>query len=130
MDILQRTVSFRKQSNDPNSLVFNVENLIESNNSLKKEIWKSDKILINAMSINPNGEIGSEVHHDSDQFIKIISGRARILMGQNENNYNYERVIDDDHAVIIPAGTWHNIISIGDEPLKLLSIYAPPEYKS
>ena len=49
-------------------------------------------------------------------------------MGNCKDNLNYQRKIDSNYAVILPAGTWHNIINIGKTPLKLYSIYAPPEH--
>ena len=80
---------------------------------------------IAVMSIPIGGEIGLEIHPDQDQFIKVESGKGKVSFKNSEGATTYERVIDDDYAVIIAANTWHNIYNTGDEPLKLLSIYAP-----
>ena len=80
------------------------------------------------MSIETGSEIGPEVHVDTDQFIRIESGRAKVLIGNSAEEFYYQRIIDENYAVIIPAGTWHNIVNIGASPLKLYSIYAPPHH--
>lgn len=85
---------------------------------------------VTVMSINPGEELGAEVHEDTDQFIKIEGGRAKILIGYTADEYYYQRLIDSDFAVIIPAGVWHNIVNLEDSPLKLYSVYAPPHHPS
>ena len=56
------------------------------------------------------------------------SGHGFVKMGDRENNLTYRQNINGDYAVVVPAGTWHNIINIGNTPLKLYSIYAPPQH--
>src|SRR5690625_8021105 len=84
---------------------------------------------VTLMSINPREDIGLEVHHDVDQFLRIEKGQGLVQMGKNRNNLNYERRVHDDSAIMVPAGTWHNVTNTGNTPLKLYSIYAPPEHK-
>jgi mannose-6-phosphate isomerase-like protein (cupin superfamily) len=74
------------------------------------------------MSIEPGDEIGLETHH-LDQFIRIEEGKARVEIDGEIHE------VGDDWAVIIPAGTKHNVTNVGDVPLKLYSLYAPPEHK-
>jgi len=74
------------------------------------------------MSIEPGDEIGEEVH-DIDQFIRIEAGRATVMLDGAEHQ------LEDDWAVVIPAGTRHNLINTGDIPVKLYSVYSPPEHK-
>ncbi len=74
------------------------------------------------MTIQPGDEIGMEVH-ELDQFIRVEIGKAKAILDDVEHD------IEDDWAVVIPAGTNHNIINIGDEPLKLYSVYSPAEHK-
>lgn len=80
------------------------------------------------MSIEPGGEVGLEVHPELDQFLRIEQGKAKVVMGASKDNLDFEREAEDDFAIFVPANTWHNIINIGDEPLKLYSIYAPPNH--
>lgn len=80
------------------------------------------------MSLGLGEEIGLEVHDDNDQFLRIESGKALIKMGKAKDELSFEMEAEEDFAIIIPAGMWHNIINIGKEKLKLYSIYAPPEH--
>ena len=68
------------------------------------------------------------MHSDVDQFIRVESGRALIKIGDDCKLESGEKCIDCNYAVIIPAGTWHNVINVGYTPLKLYSIYAPPQH--
>ena len=74
------------------------------------------------MAIQPNDDIGLEVHHGIDQFIRIEEGQGLCKMGPTEDNLNFEQVVKDDDAVFVPAGMWHNIMNTGDMPLKLYTI--------
>ena len=80
------------------------------------------------MSIPPGGEVGLELHPATDQFFRIESGRALVLMGSCKDCLDFKRKAGADFAILIPAGTWHNIINTGQTPLKLYSIYAPTHH--
>jgi len=80
------------------------------------------------MSIRVGGDIGLEVHPNVDQFIRVESGYGLVKMGDSKDKLNYQRQVDENYAIIIPAGTWHNVINTGNRPLKLYSIYAPPKH--
>ena len=80
------------------------------------------------MSIPKDGEIGVESHNCTDQFLRVESGRGIVKMGSCRNKMNFHKYIGAGDAVFVPAGTWHNIINIGDCPIKLYSIYAPPKH--
>jgi mannose-6-phosphate isomerase-like protein (cupin superfamily) len=80
------------------------------------------------MSIPPGHDIGLEVHEDHDQFLRVEAGRARVQMGPRKDALTYDREVEDDWAIIVPAGSWHNVTNIGGEALKVYSLYAPPEH--
>jgi Cupin domain. len=80
------------------------------------------------MCINPGEDIGLEIHPDVDQFLRIEMGQGIVLMGDNKNRLDFRENIYDGDAIIIPAGKWHNVINTGRIPLKLYSIYAPPQH--
>jgi len=80
------------------------------------------------MSINPGEDIGLEIHPDLDQFIRIEQGRGLVKMGDRKDKLDFQANVSDDFAFIIPAGKWHNLINTGNLPLKLYSIYAPPQH--
>lgn len=106
-------------------LVVNIEEESERNFEFRKPFWTGEYIKVVLMNIPVGGEIGIEMHEDFDQFIRIESGRANVLFGRSAEDFYYQRLVDDDYAIMIPAGTWHNIVNLGREPLKLYSVYAP-----
>ena len=85
-------------------------------------------LVVNIDEVSNANQIGAEVHPDVDQFIRIESGCGLALTGCSSANLNRRRKIDCHSAVIIPAGTWHNIVNTGNRPLKLYSVYAPPQH--
>ncbi len=129
-----RKVSFRTNAQLPSytsqATVVNIDDEADKNREYRSILWTGNHLQVTLMSIPTGSEIGAEMHSENDQFIKIESGRARVLFGTSNTDFNYERIIDDEYAIIIPAGTWHNVVNIGNEPLKLFSIYAPPIHKS
>jgi mannose-6-phosphate isomerase-like protein (cupin superfamily) len=80
------------------------------------------------MSIDPGDEIGWEVHEENDQFLRVEAGEGRAQAGSAKGQIDDEHFIPEDWAVIIPAGTWHNVVNSGSQPLKLYSIYSPAEH--
>ena len=80
------------------------------------------------MSIGVGEDIGLELHHDVDQFLRIEQGQGILQMGKNKELLDYTIAISDDSAIFVPKGTWHNVINTGHMPLKLYSIYAPPNH--
>ena len=109
-------------------LVLNIASASKDNKYYRKVVWTGNSLQVALMSIDAGEEIGAEVHPDNDQFIKIEGGRGKILIGNGEDDFYYQRIIDEGYAIMIPAGTWHNIINISDVPLKLYTVYAPPHH--
>lgn len=108
--------------------VVNIEDLTKDNNHYRTTIWTGEKLQVTVMSIQPNDDIGLEVHHGIDQFIRIEEGKGFCQMGPTEDNLDFERQVGDDDAVFVPADMWHNITNTGDKPLKLYTIYASPDH--
>ena len=77
------------------------------------------------MSIEPGSSIGLEAHPDTDQFLRLDAGRGRVVMGPSKDNLPLTQDVSDGWAVMVPAGTWHDIINTGDEPMRLYAVYAP-----
>jgi len=80
------------------------------------------------MHIGVGEDIGLELHHDVYQFLRIEQGQGIVQMGKNKELLDYTVAISDDSAIFVPKGTWHNVINTGYIPLKLYSIYAPPNH--
>ena len=108
--------------NNKKGYVVNIEKETLENENFRKVLYTSNYSQLVVMNIEPGDDIGMEVH-GLDQFIRIESGKGKAIL----NGQEYE--IEDDWAVVIPAGVEHNIVNTGDEPLKLYTIYSPPEHK-
>ncbi len=112
----------------PEPFVMNINEVTKQNNNFRTALWTGNHLQVTLMSINVGESIGLEMHPDVDQFIRIELGYGLVQMGNNKNNLNFERKVYDDFAIIIPAGKWHNLTNIGNVPIKLYSIYAPPNH--
>ena len=76
------------------------------------------------MCLQPSEEIGDEVHPTVDQFFRIEEGEAKFVFNDQE-----EHRVHDGDAVVVPAGTYHNVINASaTKPLKLYTIYTPPQH--
>lgn len=111
--------------------VGNIEKLTLENNDFRKIIKTASNLQLVVMSIKPNKDIGIERHINVDQFIRIEKGKAiALLVYGNDGNWNpiWYKLYQGD-VIIIPKGTYHNIINFSDtEDLKLYTIYSPPEH--
>ena len=112
----------------PNPFVTNIEADTLANDNYRTTRWTGSNIQLTLMSIEPGRDIGLEVHDHGDQFLRVEPGRARVQMGPTEDDLNFDREVGDDWAIFVPAGSWHNITNIGDDPLKVYAIYGPPEH--
>lgn len=92
-----------------------------SNTDYRRVLYTGKHSQLVLMSIAPGDEIGKETHH-LDQFIRIEAGTAVVTLD------GVEHAVEDNWAIVIPAGTEHNVVNTGDVPLKLYSVYSPPEH--
>ena len=109
-------------------VVVDIERLTKSNQNYRTALWTGEHLQVTLMCIPVGGDIGPEVHCDTDQFLRVESGCALAVTGSCRNQMNCRRKVTSDCAVIIPAGTWHNLVNIGNTPLKVYSVYAPPHH--
>lgn len=109
-------------------VVENIDSWTKDNNNYRTTVWTGEKMQLTLMSIQPGDDIGLEVHHGIDQFLRIESGKGLCQMGPSEDNLDFEVEVEDDFAIMVPADMWHNVINIGDEPLKLYALYAGPDH--
>lgn len=114
----------------PDPFVVNIEMVTKQNPNYRTALWTGKHLQLTLMSIPPGGEIGLEVHPDVDQFIRVEDGVGVVQMGSTKDKLSYQRNVDGQFAILVPAGTWHNLINIGNKPLKVYTIYAPPEHPS
>ncbi len=125
-NILNKTIKLRDYGTEP--FVVDIEEATKKNNNFRTALWTGNHLQLTLMSINVGGEIGLEMHPNLDQFIRIEDGEGLVKMGDRQDNLNYVQQVEDDFAFIIPAGTWHNLVNTGNKPIKLYSIYAPPQH--
>lgn len=109
-------------------LLLNIHATTCKNKYYRQEIWTGEYMQLTVMSIAPGGEVGLELHEDVDQLLRIEYGFAAVYMGESKQTVRFVGNANADYAVLVPAGTWHNILNIGSAPLKLYSVYAPPHH--
>lgn len=112
----------------PEPYVVNINEATKQNNTFRTALWTGNHLQLTLMSIPVGGEIGLEIHPNVDQFLRVEEGQGIVMMGKSQSNLDFRRNVYDDFAILIPAGTWHNLINTGDTPLKIYSIYAPPQH--
>lgn len=103
--------------------VDNIQEATLENDDFRRVLYTSKHMQLVLMTIQPGEEIGEEVHEDRDQFFRIEEGEGEILID------GHTHPIEDDDGVIVPAGARHNVRNTGEEPLRLYSIYGPPEHR-
>lgn len=112
----------------PKPLVININEATKQNNTFRTALWTGEHLQVTLMSLNVGEDIGLEVHPNVDQLLRIEQGQGLVQMGNSKDNLNFKRHVYDEFAIIVPAGTWHNLTNTGNVPLKLYSIYAPPNH--
>ena len=103
--------------------VENIEQLTLDNTDFRRVLYTGKHLQLVLMTLQPGDDIGEEVHDGHDQFFRIESGKGEVLIDGTRHP------VQDDDAVIVPAGARHNVTNTGDAPLKLYTLYAPPEHK-
>jgi mannose-6-phosphate isomerase-like protein (cupin superfamily) len=112
----------------PKPFVVNINEVSKQNNTYRTALWTGAHLQVTLMSLNVGEDIGLEIHPKVDQFLRIEQGQGIVQMGNSKDNLNFKRHVHDDSAIMVPAGTWHNVTNTGNIPLKLYSIYAPPNH--
>jgi mannose-6-phosphate isomerase-like protein (cupin superfamily) len=115
--------------NGPDPFVTDIETATLGNSTFRTTIWTGRHLQLTVMCLHPEEEIGLEVHHDRDQFLRVEQGSGRVAMGPTREDLSFKREISDDDVVLVPAGSWHNVTNTGDGPLRLYSVYGPAEHE-
>ena len=105
-----------------------IEAATVGNETFRTVLFTGKHTQLTVMHLQAGEEIGLEAHEEIDQFIRVEEGSATVTMGRSKDTVDETHELEDDWAVIIPAGVWHNVINTGDGPLKLYSLYSPPEH--
>ena len=112
----------------PNPFVINIDQAAKHNQNFRTALWTGKHLQVTLMSINVGEDIGLEIHPHHDQFLRIEEGDGIVQMGKRKDRLNFRHRVHDNFAIFVPAGTWHNVTNTGNKPLKLYSIYAPPQH--
>ena len=105
-----------------NGFIDDIEKLTKENNFFRKVLFTGKHSQLVVMSLKPGEEIGLEVHDNVDQFFRVDEGEGEVTIDGKKSQ------IKDGFAVVVPAGSKHNIVNTGDTDLKLYTIYSPPNH--
>jgi mannose-6-phosphate isomerase-like protein (cupin superfamily) len=108
--------------------VADVERATLDNENFRTVLFTGEHTQLTVMRLGPGEDIGREAHPHLDQFIRIEVGRARVELGRTEDQIDETHDVEDDWAIIVPAGVWHNVVNTGSGDVKLYSLYSPPEH--
>ncbi|MGB3904506.1 MAG: cupin domain-containing protein [Anaerolineae bacterium] len=101
-----------------------IEKATEKNKYFRQVLFTGKHLQLVLMSLQPKEEIGNEVHEQVDQFFRIEDGKAKFVLNGTE-----EHLVAAGGAVVVPAGTHHNVINTSPtRPLKLYTVYTPPQH--
>lgn len=104
--------------------VGNIEELTLANTNFRQVLYTGQHAQLVLMSLSPNEDIGTEVHEVTDQFFRIEDGEGKVIIGKEEYP------IHSGFAIVIPAGTEHNVVNTSPtKPMKIYTVYSPPHHK-
>jgi mannose-6-phosphate isomerase-like protein (cupin superfamily) len=102
--------------------VGDIENLTETNSNFRRVVYTGKQLQLVLMALRPGEEIGEEIHRDRDQFFRIETGRGEVWID------GHKTAIKSDFGIVVPAGARHNIRNTGEKPMRLYTLYGPPEH--
>jgi mannose-6-phosphate isomerase-like protein (cupin superfamily) len=109
----------------PQPNAFDIETATQENDTYRTVAWTGKYLQVTLMSIPPGESIGLEAHPGTDQFLRLDAGRGKCVMGPSKEQLTFEQEVTDGWSIQVPAGTWHDVVNTGDEPLRLYAVYAP-----
>lgn len=112
----------------PRPNAFDIEAASLRNENYRTVAWTGRYLQVTLMTIPVGGSIGLEAHPGTDQFLRIDAGQGRAVMGAAKDQLDFEQQVSDGWSIQVPAGTWHDVINTGTEPLRLYTVYAPTHH--
>ena len=106
----------------------NVEQATLDNDTFRTVLFTGEHTQLTVMRLGPGEDIGREAHPHLDQFLRIEQGTGRAELGRSADVIDETHEVEDDWAIIVPAGVWHNVVNTGAGDMKLYSLYSPPEH--
>ena len=117
-----------KTDHGPKPFASNIMQSARQNKNFRTAFWTGCHLQMTLMCIPVRGEIGVEMHPDTDQFIRVEEGQAFVHMGDCREKLDIRCCLNVGDALFVPVGTWHNVLNNSSCPLKLSSIYAPAQH--
>jgi mannose-6-phosphate isomerase-like protein (cupin superfamily) len=102
--------------------VDDIEKLTEDNDDFRRVLYTGKNLQLVLMALKPGDEIGEEIHEDGDQFFRIEAGEGQVWIDGVSNE------VKADDGIVVPGGAKHNVVNTGSSPLKLYTLYGPPEH--
>ncbi|MFN5688370.1 cupin domain-containing protein [Bradyrhizobium sp.] len=106
----------------PKPQAFDIERATRDNKNYRTVAWSGRYLQVTLMSIPVGGDIGLEMHPETDQFLRLDAGHGRVQMGTAKHRLPFEQTVSNGWCVLVPAGTWHNITNIGTVPMHVYAI--------
>jgi mannose-6-phosphate isomerase-like protein (cupin superfamily) len=103
--------------------IADIENLTDGNSNFRRVLYTGKHLQLVLMTLKPSEQIGEEVHADTDQFFRIEEGKGEVRINGEATK------IKEGDAILVPAGARHNVINTSGEPLRLYTLYAPPQHR-
>ncbi|MEO6225425.1 MAG: cupin domain-containing protein [Sphingomicrobium sp.] len=113
----------------PRPQSFDLEQATRDNCDYRSVAWSGRYLQVTLMSIPVGSDIGLEVHPETDQFLRLDAGRGRVQIGAAKDQLTFDQEVSDGWCILVPAGSWHNVTNIGDEPMQVYAVYAPAHHK-
>jgi mannose-6-phosphate isomerase-like protein (cupin superfamily) len=110
------------QRRRPEPFVGNVDQLAQQNNDFRRVLHTGEHTQLVLMSLRPGESIGVETHPSTDQCLFIVQGRGRVVLGGRRSH------VSERSVVCVPAGVEHDVVNTGDIPMKLFTMYGPPQH--
>ena len=108
--------------------VGDIEQATLENARFRTVLFTGDHTQLTVMRLAPGEDIGREAHPHLDQFLRVEQGKARVELGRTEEVVDERHDVEEDWAIVVPAGVWHNVVNTGTSDVKLYSLYSPPEH--
>lgn len=112
----------------PRPQSFDLEQATRDNSNYRTVAWSGRYLQVTLMSIPVDGDIGLEMHAETDQFLRLDAGRGVVQMGASKDQLTFRSEVSNGWCILVPAGTWHNITNTGTEPMQVYAIYAPAHH--
>lgn len=125
---MERGHERRETDHGGNPYAVHVMRTARQNQNFRATLWTGGHLQMTIMHIPPCGEVGLEMHPETDQFIRVEEGQAHVCMGKCKEKLDIQCHLGVGEAVFVPCGTWHNVCNAEACALKLSTIYAPPHH--